>query len=51
MHHLKIVEQINDTFIDYADVINIAMPMYNLLSMVIIILILQKVYGILKEMK
>ena len=32
MHHLKIVEQINDTFIDYANVINIAMPMYNLIE-------------------
>ena len=32
MHHLKIVEQINDTFIDYAHLINIAMPMYNLIE-------------------
>ena len=27
-----IVEQINDTFVDYADFINIAMPMYNLIE-------------------
>ena len=32
MHHLKIVEQINDTFVDYANFINIAMPMYNLIE-------------------
>ena len=32
MHHLKIVEQINDTFGDYGDFINIAMPMYNLIE-------------------
>ena len=31
MHHLKIVE-INDTFVDYADFINIAMSMYNLIE-------------------
>ena len=32
MHYLKIVEQINDTFVDYANFINIAMPMYNLIE-------------------
>ena len=28
---MKIVEQINDTFVDYANFINIIMPMYNLI--------------------
>ena len=32
MHHLKIVEQINDTFVDCADFTNITMPMYNLIE-------------------
>ena len=32
MHHLKNVEQINETFVDEADFINITMPMYNLLE-------------------
>ena len=32
VHHLKIVEQINDTLVDYADFITIAMPMYNLIE-------------------
>ena len=32
MHHLKTVERINDTFVDYANFINIAMPMYNLIE-------------------
>ena len=32
MYHLKIVEQINDTFVDYAHFINITMPMYNLIE-------------------
>ena len=32
VHDLKIVEQINDNFVDYADFINIAMPMYNLIE-------------------
>ena len=32
MHYLKIVEQINDTFVDYANFINIVMPMYNLIE-------------------
>ena len=32
VHHLKIVEQINDTFVDYADFINIAIPIYNLIE-------------------
>ena len=41
---------INDTFADYADFINIAMPMYNLIEYSKIILILQEVYGNLKEM-
>ena len=30
--HLKIVEQINDVFVDYADFINITMRMYNLIE-------------------
>ena len=30
MPHLKTVEQINDTFVDYANSINITMPMHNL---------------------
>ena len=32
MHHLKIVEQINDSFVDCADFTNITMPMYNLIE-------------------
>ena len=32
VHHLMIVEQINDTFVDYADFINIAIPIYNLIE-------------------
>ena len=32
MHHLENVEQINGTFIDEADFINITMPMYNLIE-------------------
>ena len=32
MPHLKTVEQINDTFVNYANSINIAMPMYNLIE-------------------
>ena len=32
MHDLKIVEQVNDTFVDYADFINITMPMHNLIQ-------------------
>ena len=45
--------EINDIFVDYADFINITMPMNNLTEyiIVIIILILQEVYGILKEIK
>ena len=39
--------EINDTFVDYADFINITMSV----NIVTIILILQEVYGILKEMK
>ena len=31
MHHSKIIE-INDTFVDYADFINTAMSMYNLIE-------------------
>ena len=45
--------EMNDTFIDYANFINITMPMYNLIeySDKWLILILQEVYGVLKEMK
>ena len=33
MHHLKIVEQkLMTLFVDYADFINITMPMYNLIK-------------------
>ena len=32
MHHLKIVEQINDTFVDYENFVNITMPIYNLIE-------------------
>ena len=32
VHHLKIVEQINDTFVDYANFINISMPIFNLIE-------------------
>ena len=32
MHYFKTIEQIDDTFVDYADFINIAMPMYNLIE-------------------
>ena len=32
MHYLKIVEEFNNTFVDYADFINIAMPTYNLIE-------------------
>ena len=42
--------EINGTFIDEAQHINTAMPMYNLIT-VIIIVILQEVYGSLKEME
>ena len=43
--------EINDTFVDEADFINIAMPMYNFIDTVITILILQEAYDSLKEMK
>ena len=43
--------EINDAFIDEAEHINIAMLMYNLIECSDIILILQEVYGVLKEMK
>ena len=43
--------EINETFIDEAEHINIAMPMYNLTEYSIIILILQEVYDSLKETK
>ena len=43
--------EINETFVDETEHTNIAMPMYNLISITIIILILQVVYGNLKEMK
>ena len=32
MHHLKTVEQINDTFVDYTEFINIAMSMFDLME-------------------
>ena len=32
MHHLKIVQQINDTFADETKFLYIAMPMYNLIE-------------------
>ena len=32
MHYSENVEQVNDTFIDEAEHINIAMPMYNLIK-------------------
>ena len=47
----KCKTEINETFIDEANFINITMPMYNLTDIVTIILILQEVYGNLKEMK
>ena len=43
--------EINETFVDEADFINISMPMFNLMNIATIILILQEVYGNLKEMK
>ena len=43
--------EINDTFFDYADFINITMIMCNLINIVTTILILLVVYGILKEMR
>ena len=56
--HLKIArhsenaEQINETFIDVAEHINITVPMYNLTEYSDIIFpILQEVYGSLGEMK
>ena len=47
----KCKTEINETFIDEANFINITMPMYNLIDIVTIILILHEVYGNLKEMK
>ena len=41
----------SDTFVDYADFINITIPMYNWSNRVTIILIVQDVYGVLKEMR
>ena len=32
MPHLKTIEQTYDTFVDYADFINIKIPMYNLIE-------------------
>ena len=32
MHHSQIAEQINATFIDKAEHINVAMPMYNMIE-------------------
>ena len=43
--------EIKETFIDEAEHINITMPMHNLIEYSDIILILQEVYGSLKEMK
>ena len=43
--------EINETFVDETDFINITMPMYNLIELMTIILLLQEVYGNLKEMK
>ena len=39
----------NGTFVDEAEFIDIAMPMYNLINTVIVIPILQEVYGRLKR--
>ena len=51
----KCSTEIAGTLVDEADFINITMAMYNLieysLNIVIIILLLQEVYEILKEMK
>ena len=43
--------EINDTFVDYADFINIAMPMYNLIEYSDNYSDTSGSYGILKEMK
>ena len=43
--------EINDTFVDYANLINITMLCIIQLNIVIIIVILQEVYGILEQMK
>ena len=43
--------EIKGTFVDEADFVNIAMLIYNLIEYIIIILIVQEVYGSLKEMK
>ena len=43
--------EINETFTDEADFINITMPMYNLIEYRVNYSLLQKVYGILEEMK
>ena len=42
--------EINDTFVDYAEFINIVKPVYNLIKYSDNFLILQEVSGILKEM-
>ena len=47
----KCKTEINETFIDEANFINITMPMYILIDIVTIILILHEVYGNLKDMK
>ena len=47
----KCSTEIDGTIVDEVDFINSTMPMHNLINIVIIILILQEVYGILKEMK
>ena len=49
VHHLCRTE-ISDTFIDEAEHINIAMSLYNLIGYSEITVILQEVYGSLKEM-
>ena len=51
MHHLENLGQINETFVDDAQHINIAMPMYNLIDYSDKYLILQEVCDSSKEMK
>ena len=43
--------EINDPFVDYADFINITMPMYNLIEYSDHYSDFMEVYGILKEIK
>ena len=42
--------EINDTFVDYADFINVAMPMYNLIKYSDNYSYTLEVYGVLKDM-